>query len=312
MKYVLGIDNGGTSFRVRALDPDGNLLGEYQGEGCSHYQFGMEGARQRVEKNIAACLQGFGASPTDCLYLVCGSTGCDSEEDEAILTDIYGHISGLSCPAKVLNDVQIAHYATVGRMGLLILAGTGSITYGRNSAGKEARVGGWPKGLMGEEGSGRYLDALALRYYCRYMDGCRERNELIEEIEKTVGGPGRKALMDYGQTVMEPEFSSSGLAPAVNRAAENGNDEAVRMLHQAAESLMEVAEENIKLLKLDQEETLPVGLWGGVILHSRIMREHMEERLMQKYPKARFLLPEKEAVQGAAEMALEGTRHSVF
>ena len=44
------------------------------------------------------------------VYMVCGTTGIDSEEDLSRLTEIYNQIPGVNCPIYLMNDAELAHY----------------------------------------------------------------------------------------------------------------------------------------------------------------------------------------------------------
>ena len=66
---------------------------------------------------------------------------------------------------------SIALVAGVGdEPGVVIVAGTGSIAYGRNARGEAARAGGWGY-VLGDEGSGYWIGRLALRAVVRQADG---------------------------------------------------------------------------------------------------------------------------------------------
>lgn len=104
MKYVLGIDSGGTKFLVRARAMDGSLLGEYTGLPCRHYEIGEEKTLRRAEQNIASCLSLFDGKRTDCVQIAAGISGIDSDEDAAIINRIYHSLAGFSCPITCLND----------------------------------------------------------------------------------------------------------------------------------------------------------------------------------------------------------------
>jgi N-acetylglucosamine kinase-like BadF-type ATPase len=56
-----------------------------------------------------------------------------------------------------------------GGPGIVVICGTGSIAYGRNAAGEEARAGGWGP-LFGDEGSAYHLGLLTLRALAREVD----------------------------------------------------------------------------------------------------------------------------------------------
>ena len=56
MKYILGIDSGGTKYLVRACTPEGGVVAEYVGPPAPHYRLEREEVIKRVNANIDACL----------------------------------------------------------------------------------------------------------------------------------------------------------------------------------------------------------------------------------------------------------------
>ena len=42
MKYILGIDSGGTKYLVRACTPEGGVVAEYVGPPAPHYRLERE------------------------------------------------------------------------------------------------------------------------------------------------------------------------------------------------------------------------------------------------------------------------------
>ncbi len=68
------------------------------------------------------------------------------------------------------SDVEIALVGALGRrLGIVVLAGTGSAAYGVNRAGESLLVGGWGY-LLGDEGSGYWIGSEALRLLARAAD----------------------------------------------------------------------------------------------------------------------------------------------
>ena len=106
MKYILGIDSGGTKYLVRACTPEGGVVAEYVGPPAPHYRLEREEVIKRVNANIDACLAKFGGSRKECVYLVCGTTGLDTDRDQQAVDDIYKGLSGFVCPVLCVNDAQ--------------------------------------------------------------------------------------------------------------------------------------------------------------------------------------------------------------
>ncbi len=171
MKYILGIDSGGTKYLVRACTPEGGVVAEYVGPPAPHYRLEREEVIKRVNANIDACLAKFGGSRKECVYLVCGTTGLDTDRDQQAVDDIYKGLSGFVCPVLCVNDAQVAQFAVTGGVGAVVIAGTGSIAFGCNEKGQTARCGGWPPCIFGDEGSGSWISMRALNHLSLLMDG---------------------------------------------------------------------------------------------------------------------------------------------
>ena len=78
---------------------------------------------------------------------------------------------GHKAPVLVVNDALVALEAGAGDgPGIVLIAGTGSICYGRNEEGQAARAGGWGY-MLGDEGSGWWIGRRALSAVMRQFDG---------------------------------------------------------------------------------------------------------------------------------------------
>lgn len=126
-KYILGVDSGGTAFKVRAMSLEGQVLAEYEGIPCRHYQLGEEETIRRINLNMDAILALFDGRREDCLAIAAAVSGIDSPEDEEIVLRIYKALPGFSCPITCLNDGEMTHYAVTGGVGALVIAGTAAL-----------------------------------------------------------------------------------------------------------------------------------------------------------------------------------------
>ena len=304
-KFVIGVDSGGTNYRVKACDLSGNCLGYAVGSPANYQYLDTEEMLERIRQSLEQFLKQFGGKREHMVYMVCGTTGIDSEEDLSRLTEIYNQIPGVNCPIYLMNDAELAHYTVTGGEGLLMISGTGSIITGKNKKGKTARAGGWPLAILGDEGSGTWVTKMALRHVGRWLDQAVENTAMTELICRELKIETRDDLIRLS---LESGINPAGLpqlGKLVNQAAESGDSYAEKILLEAAECLAALVEDIAAALNLKEEPDFKLGLWGSCILKSPIILRHFTEIIEKKFPQAQICFPEKEAIDGAVEMALE-------
>jgi N-acetylglucosamine kinase-like BadF-type ATPase len=304
VKYVIGIDSGGTKYRVLASSLEGKKLGGYEGSAGTHYALTREELLRRVNKNLDSCLAVFGGEREDCAYLVCGTTGLDSEEDGLFLNEFYGSLEGFNCPVLCINDAELAHYTVIGGAGVLVISGTGSIAFGRNRKGETARAGGWLFSIMGDEGSGSWVSRQALRQLGRWFDGAVPNGLLFRLIRESLKIATRKDLMDYSAKILRPPQSPQ-LGHLVDRAAAEGDAIAIGIAEAAAGETFGLVRDAVSTLGMEGDAELKIGLWGSNILNSPLHQGAFKKLAATRYPQAEILTPKRGAAEGAVEMALE-------
>src|SRR5581483_6339154 len=114
-----------------------------------------------------ACVQA-GISPRKISRTCAGITGTGRAEIAELMRDLVMSLVGGE--VEVIGDIQVAFEdAFADQPGVLMIAGTGAIAYGRNSAGDTARAGGWGY-LVSDEGSGSWIGLEAVRAVLREKD----------------------------------------------------------------------------------------------------------------------------------------------
>ncbi len=152
--FVLGIDAGGTKTVCLLADADGHVRASARGPGANLQALG----ELEVEKVLHEVMESVLADETTPPRAIClGIAGVDRPHDNAIIRGIMRRI-GHKAPVLVVNDALAALVAGAGDQGpaIVLIAGTGSICYGRNQSGQAARAGGWGY-LLGDEGSGWWI-----------------------------------------------------------------------------------------------------------------------------------------------------------
>lgn len=309
MDYVIGIDSGGTNYRLKAADLSGKVLGCYTGLPASIYALDRESLVMRIEANVDALLATFGGRRGDCRYILCGTTGVDSDEDERQLMGIYNSLPGFTCPAKVINDAQLAHYTVTGGEGALVISGTGTIAYACDGEGNTARSGGWLFSIMGDEGSGAWVSRMALRQLGRHYDGAISRSVLIDLVEAELDLHSREDLNRLASRMGERPWGAPKLGSIVDRADHEGDPIAHSILEKAAGETFSVVKDAIETLQLDRKcRNFKLGMWGSNLLKSDTIRESFIALARSAYPECRILMPERESIDGALELALNGAK----
>jgi N-acetylglucosamine kinase-like BadF-type ATPase len=163
---------------------------------------------------------------------------------------------------KITHDAEIALAgATAGQPGLIVIAGTGSMAFGRNAVGKTARAGGWGY-IFGDEGGSFDLIRRAVQAALRYEEQWGPPTSLRESLLSATQSKDMNNLLHRFYT---PEFSRSKIAsfaPIVTEAAESGDDVALEIIVAAAIDLACFAEGVHRRLFL-RDQQIPVAHVGG-------------------------------------------------
>lgn len=305
MDYVLGIDSGGTKFLVKAVGMDGRELAEYEGHPAGLYRFSRNEAVRTIQDNLEICIGQAGLTKADCRAIVCGTTGIDSEEDRQEVEEIYRLLPGFSCPALCVNDAEVALYAVTGGTGVVVISGTGSIAFGRNSSGRTGRSGGWPPCIFGDEGSGAWLNLKALEYMSHVLDGRKERTLLYDLLNQELGIGGAKDLIRICQRIERENAGFLKLGPVVMKALREGDENAVEITRLEAELTFELADSVVQKLEIWQEPEFTVGAWGSAIVKNPYHFELFKEQFLAKYPNVTVTVAGRDAAYGACRIALD-------
>src|ERR1035441_351587 len=161
MKLYLGVDGGQSGTTAVIGDDGGRILGTGHAGPCNHAAEG-EG-RAKLERAVtgsvgAACAQaGLDAAAVRFEAACFGMSGGPDDKREILAATL--RVERL----VVTNDavISLAGATTTGQ-GIVTIAGTGSIAFGRNPAGRTARAGGWGY-IFGDEGGGVGMDGIIFR-----------------------------------------------------------------------------------------------------------------------------------------------------
>jgi glucosamine kinase len=296
MDYFLGIDGGGTSTRCAVGSAEAEL-GRAAGPTCKLARVGEEGARATLREVISEACHAAGISPRQIARTVVGASGAGNAAVAKRLRTIVGGIVGGEI--EVAGDMVIAREAAFpGAPGVIVIAGTGSIAYGRNAKGKTARAGGWGP-LLSDEGSGEWIGRAAMRAALRAFDE-GDTTRLFGALWETFQVRGRDEMVAALNAAPPPEFAS--LFPRVLAAADDQDVVATRVLDSAGRELARLAQ--VVLCRLwPASAPVAVAMCGGVFCISGLVRQSFRETLLAERPGVTVLDSPVEPVAGALSLA---------
>jgi N-acetylglucosamine kinase-like BadF-type ATPase len=267
-RYFLGVDGGKSSTTALIGDANGRVIGYGRGGPSNH----VEEAGAGRTKLISAI--------QDCVSAACGQAGLEFETvrfDSACLGFSGGPVDKEPILRYILradrmtvtDDALIALVgATGGEPGLAVIAGTGSIAFGRNAEGKTARAGGWGY-IFGDEGSAFDISREALRAALRFEEGWGPATALHRVLLEEIGAADANEALHRFYTTAFPRPRIASLSKAVDRAALSGDAVAIRILETAAQQLAMFAG-TVRNQLFSPGESARVGYIGGVFRSGRV------------------------------------------
>ena len=232
--HVLGIDAGGTKTVCLLADEHGRVVSEARGGGANLQASG----ELEVEKVLHAVMEeAIGDRDLQPAAICLGIAGVDREADSAAVRGIMRRI-GFKARTLVVNDALVALVAGAGdQPGVVIVAGTGSIAYGRDAADRAARAGGWGY-VLGDEGGGFWIGRAALNAVVRQFDGRGPQTMLTEMViaEMHLGSPVDLVHAVYAGGLHR--YAIAAIAPVVQRAADQGDAVAADLISRAGVELV--------------------------------------------------------------------------
>jgi len=301
--YYIGIDGGGTSSRLLAVDKDFNCIGSSKGLATNLASLSKEKVAENIKNLLCDFNTKYNMQLKDCKSICIGTAGVSADKDGFIMESIFRGL-GFKGQFKVVNDAAIVLMAqTKGKAGIVIISGTGSIGYAVDEAGNATRCGGWGA-FIDDCGSGYKIGAEALKAAFMDFDGRGKKTTLTNKI---VSHFGFKRLDEVLQEVYGKPFDKAKIAKLsllVSATAKEGDETAISIENTAADDLALMAKTLIAKSGLNKHL---VVLSGSVLLHNVNIQNRFRKNVMESCPNIKIAatdtLPEWGAVYLAAGLA---------
>jgi N-acetylglucosamine kinase-like BadF-type ATPase len=301
--FVLGIDAGGTKTVCQLAGDNGELLSEARGGGANLQALGELEVEKVLHDVMEDAIGDLDARPA---AICLGIAGVDRPDDLRLIRGIMKRI-GHKAKVLVVNDALVALEAGAPeRPGVVVIAGTGSIAYGRNERNQAARAGGWGY-MLGDEGSGYWIGRAALRAVLRESDRRGPATQLTGRLLDYYGVSRAQDLIHqvYHGTLRPAAIAS--LAQCVQGAFTDGDAVAIGILRGSVDQLESSALSVARRLEIVGSD-FPFVLSGGIFRAVPWLEEELARRLPLASPRSRTILLNVEPASGAVRLALAEAR----
>jgi N-acetylglucosamine kinase-like BadF-type ATPase len=244
-RLFLGVDGGQSSTTALIGDESGRVIGMGRSGPCNQ----IASVGEAIAKTGAAGARfesaAFGFSG--------GHAGKEELTRQIVSADRY----------VFAHDALVALVgATDGAPGIVTIAGTGSIAFGRNASGKTARAGGWGY-AFGDEGGAFDLVRQALRAVLRNEEGWGPRTALRDALLAPTGVADANTLLHLFYTDEYSRARIAGMANLIDESACAGDRVAHDILNSAAQSLATFAAA-VRAQLFQKDEPVLIAHVGGV------------------------------------------------
>lgn len=302
MRFYCGIDGGGTKTAAVLTDENGKEYAAVQTGGSSYRSIGIEKTAELFAGQIEQCAKQAGISLSDLAGTVIG-VPCFGENKKAD-REIHDLLSGIlpEVPFYLCNDAEAGWAGSLGmKPGINVVAGTGSIAYGRNSRGESVRCGGWST-FFGDEGSCYWLGRKTVELFAKQMDGRIRQNGVYELIMEDCGAAHPHEFIDQMEKRALDRSYVAGIQKYLLLAAEQGDDSAMALYREAADELGLMVLTAARKIQIPGER-LSVSVSGGLMHAEKFFLDRFLE-WTERFD-GQYIKPVTTPVKGAALMAVE-------
>jgi N-acetylglucosamine kinase-like BadF-type ATPase len=312
MRFVLGLDGGGTKTDCVLMDEAGAVLARSLSGPSNPLRVGFGAAvgairgasRQAIAK---AALPASATAAAVCAGLAGAGPPESAEKIRALLAAEFPESK-----VQVCTDLALALAAAGDGPAIVLLAGTGSFAVGRNSAGETARAGGYGS-QIGDEGSAYDIGRRVVLMAMHENDRTGADSLLGQRVLRELGCASWSEVKERAQAASDEVFprlyavvatvAEWIASPTETREQTAARSSAQGILRAAAFDLASLAENLAERLKLRGMPFL-LAKTGGMIGRSKFLESQLDERLRGSFPKAEIGLLRVSPAEAAARLAL--------
>jgi len=338
MRYVLGVDGGGSKTTCLAADGTGRLLGYGRGGPINTNYVLHQEAVESLKCAINTALEAAGLRG-DQIETLCISAPMAPDAIEEVMKECG--VRQVTRAAEGETPRWAARFWIDGHIGVTIDAGTGSMARGWSRDGREVGAGGWGA-TLGDEGRGYWIGTKAMIAILQAYDGRIAETMLTQSVlahfgmsdvldmvfqasQGLVRTPGAEVgvapdsgaecsnageasvggVFFHKRTRKEPltRYEVATLCPVVTNVAQQGDGKAIEILEEAGYELGRLGVAIIERLNMESDEFAVVP-FGGVFRAGELVLHSFRETILAAAPRAKVVKPRFEPMVGAVLLAL--------
>jgi len=303
MRYLIGFDCGATKTECALADINGNILYTTMGGAANFLVSGTEGTSKIILSLLNDCIRKLNIDYSEIENIVIGAAGAGRKKDaEKLKTFLLEKFSanGIKIKSlKVVSDAQIAlEGAFSNEAGCILIAGTGSIIYGKDENGNIYRAGGFGR-LLGDEGSGFSIGRKGLQAAAKYFDDRGDETLIVKLIKDKYSINTADELITK---VYKENFDIASIAEIVLIAAQNEDQIAHNILLEETDELIHHIS---TMMKKMETIDLRVSFAGSLILNNNIYSDMLRDKITTSLPSVKIVEPRHSPIEGAILLAKE-------
>lgn len=300
---IVGVDGGGSKTRVVIADSTGHVLTSVSGGPSAIRKNNADESADTIAALARDGLATAGLHGVVPAVLCAGVAGAGRDVPRKALQRAL-RAREVADDVVVTTDARIALADAFGDgAGIILIAGTGSVAFGRSPTDELDRCGGWGP-PFGDEGSALWIARRALSAATASADGREPDTQLLGALLTATQCDEPEDFIAWVQGATDADVAA--LAPVVIRTAENGDQRASTLLAMGAEELVLHVRTLARRLFGDERAASAVAMTGGLLGRGTPMRKLVEHRLKSAVPGAVVHHDEIDPARGAVRLALRG------